>query len=1085
MQLRQARFDLDIMMMDSGAGLEGFLQYNTALFDPSTMERLIGHFRTLLEGLAIDPGGRLGALPLLTGAEGRQLLVTFNETAREYPAGRCVHEVFAAQARQTPDAVAATFGGQSLRYAELNRRANQVAHALRRAGAGPDSLVGVFLERSLEMLVAILGVLKAGAAYVPLAPSDPAERLQFILEDTGAVLVLTEKPLVARLGERAPAAMFLDGGELAEPDTDPAPLATGESLAYVIYTSGSTGRPKGTEIQHKALLNLLFSMQETPGMTSNDTLLAVTTLSFDISGLELLLPLICGARVVIASRNDAADGNRLMVELRRHRVTMMQATPATWQLLLAAGWSGDAGLTILCGGEPLHRKLAAELLARCGALWNVYGPTETTIWSTIHKVEAGEGPMSIGRPIANTQIYILDEQQRPVPVNVPGELYIGGAGLARGYLNRPELTAEKFVRSPFHPAERLYRTGDLCRFRANGNIEFLGRNDYQLKLRGHRIELGEIEATLAQHAAVREVVVAAREDAPGDKRLVAYVVPNLEDDGTWYAEHVAQWQAVWEETYRGPATGEDPAFNFTGWNSSYTGEPIPAEEMRDWLEHTVRRVKALGPARILEIGCGSGMLLHSLAPECEHYCGTDFSQGALDSIARNLPDGLRNRVELIRRSADDFGGAAPGTFDVVILNSVIQYFPDADYLLRVLQGAARMVRPGGTIFVGDVRSLELLRAFHASVQLHQSAAGVTTSVLKQRIEKQVAQEEELAIGATFFYAIGEHIPAFRSAEILPKRGSFLNEMTKFRYDALIHCGGPAAACLLEPRGWQGEDAAAIAAVVGDGKTALRGVANARLAAEAVVLKWLDGEGGPVTVGELRARLEEAPPVGVDPEAVWARGGYVDWSGLGANGAFGVSLEAVGYDGGFASGAIASYANRPLQAQRANALAPALRQALRDRLPEYMMPSAFVLLEEMPRLANGKVNRRALPKPEGGATAAAVAFHAPQEGLELTIARIWQEVLQLDRVGSRDNFFDLGGHSLRLIQVRNALRQRLNREIPATALLQHPTVATLAAYLEDPSQGGPSLQRSGSRAETRKALAERQQQRRRAVGKDLQ
>jgi amino acid adenylation domain-containing protein len=320
----------------------------------------------------------------------------------------------------------------------------------------------------------------------------------------------------------------------------------------VIYTSGSTGRPKGVQIQHRALVNFLCSMRREPGLTERDTLVAVTTLSFDIAGLELFLPLTTGARMVIAAREVAADGARLMQLLALSGATVMQATPATWQLLLSAGWQGDRGFTILCGGEPLLRKLADQLLPRAAAVWNLYGPTETTIWSTVALVERGEDAVSIGHPIANTQVYVLDARQQLVPAGVPGELFIGGHGLARAYLNRPELTDEKFIPNPFEPGTRLYRTGDLARYRPDGQLECLGRDDHQIKLRGHRIELGEIEATLGQHPAVRNAVVMAREDAPGDRRLVAYVEQDAQEQGAtgeamaWHAERIAQWQAVWE-----------------------------------------------------------------------------------------------------------------------------------------------------------------------------------------------------------------------------------------------------------------------------------------------------------------------------------------------------------------------------------------------------------------------------------------------------------------------------------------------------------------------------------------------------------
>ncbi len=442
----------------------------------------------------------------------------------------CLPQLVEAQAARTPRTVAVVCGDDALTYDALNARANQLAHRLQALGVGPDVLVGLCVERSAGMVVALLAVLKAGAAYVPLDPTYPTERLAYMLEDAQPAVVVTEARLAALLPPHDARTVLLDAdAALLERESTDNPTATAgpEHLAYVIYTSGSTGRPKGVEIPHRAVTNFLASMRREPGLTADDTLLAVTTLSFDIAVLELFLPLTVGARVVVAGRGVAADGAALADLLVVSGATMMQATPATWRLLLHAGWPGDRRLAALCGGEALPRALADRLLERCAALWNMYGPTETTVWSALWRVEPGEKPILIGRPIARTEAHVLDERLAPVPAGEIGELYIGGAGLARGYRNRPDLTAERFIHHPFDaaPGARLYRTGDLARSLPDGTIECLGRIDHQVKVRGYRIELEEIEAVLARQPGVREAAVVAREDAPGEKRLVAYVIP--------------------------------------------------------------------------------------------------------------------------------------------------------------------------------------------------------------------------------------------------------------------------------------------------------------------------------------------------------------------------------------------------------------------------------------------------------------------------------------------------------------------------------------------------------------------------------
>src|SRR5450755_1972849 len=459
----------------------------------------------------------------------------WNQTQAEYPRDLCVHQLLEEQARRNPESVAIEFQGRGLSYAELDARSNQLAHFLRSRGVQADRLVGVCVERSLEMVVALLGILKAGGAYVPLDPAYPSDRIKYVLDDAHVTLLLTQDSMLASLPATAAEVIRLDPEWRAFQHEDPCPIVTEvkpENLAYVIYTSGSTGKPKGVQLEHRSVVNFLYAMRRAPGMTSNDVLVAVTTLSFDIAGLELYLPLLVGGRLVVASREATVDGRMLMKLLEQSGATIMQATPTTWRVLLESGWEGNPKLKVLVGGEALSADLARQLAMRCGPVWNMYGQTETTIWSSVYQVEGkDEKLVPIGKPIANTTFYILDANRRAVAEGAEGELYIGGEGLARGYFEREELTAEKFVADPFssRPGARMYRTGDLARYRQDGNVEFLGRIDHQVKIRGFRIELGEIEAVLEQHPGVNHAVVVAREDTPGDKRLVAYFVPATPD----------------------------------------------------------------------------------------------------------------------------------------------------------------------------------------------------------------------------------------------------------------------------------------------------------------------------------------------------------------------------------------------------------------------------------------------------------------------------------------------------------------------------------------------------------------------------
>ncbi|HEX7312965.1 MAG TPA: amino acid adenylation domain-containing protein [Pyrinomonadaceae bacterium] len=526
-----AKFDLTLSLTESDGRLAGVLEYNTDLFDAATARRIARHYRTLLSGLAAHPEARIGDAPLLEPEERSQTLSAWSntDTSREFAEPALVHQLFERQASRTPSRVAVESAEGRLTYAELNARANRIARHLLTLGVGAGTLVGVLMERTPEMVAALLGVLKAGAAYVPLDAQFPPRRLAYMLEDSAAPVLLTEERFRAALADTPARLVYLDAERetIAQHSNDElARDADEESPAYVIYTSGSTGRPKGVVVPHRAVVNFLRAMRREPGLDEADTLLAVTTLSFDIAALEIFLPLTVGARVRLASREVASDATLLAKTLADAGATVMQATPATWRMLVESGWREGSGLKMLCGGEALPRELADELLRRGQEVWNLYGPTETAIWSSALKLEAAGGAVPIGRPIANTRLRVLDASMNPVPVGVYGELYIGGRGLAHGYLNRPALTAERFVPDPFddeHGA-RLYRTGDLVRHLDGGALEFAGRLDQQVKLRGFRIELEEIEAAVNRHESVREAVVVAREVAAGDSRLVAYVV---------------------------------------------------------------------------------------------------------------------------------------------------------------------------------------------------------------------------------------------------------------------------------------------------------------------------------------------------------------------------------------------------------------------------------------------------------------------------------------------------------------------------------------------------------------------------------
>ena len=523
-----SQFDLTLMISRKEGQCQAIVEYNTDLFKPATITSMFRFFQLFLEYALTQPDSPISKLPLITGEELRHIVFELNHTMVNFPREKCIHQLIEKQAEQTPDHVAIIHDQTEITYSELDRRANALAKHLGELGVEQDVRVGILMKKSLRSVEALLAVLKSGGAYVPIHISSPPERIQFILKDANVKVLLTNMD-PGPLDEFTGVVVNLNDKNLL---TESNPLhsrnlVNSDSLAYVIYTSGSTGEPKGVMVNHSSLVNFLCSMRNSPGMNEDTVMLALASISFDPSTLELFLPLMVGAKVVVASEEMTTNPLLLAETINRHHVNMLQATPATWQLLLDTGWAGKAGLKALCGGDVLTRKMADQLLERVGSLWNVYGPTETTVWSTYCQIQKGDNPVTIGHPIGNAQIYLLDRYLQIVPVGVIGELHIAGEGLARGYLNNPKLTEEKFIPNIFSskPGARLYKTGDLGRYLPDYEIEILGRMDDQVKVQGHRMELGEITSVLLQHPSVSDGIVITRTEISGNKRLVAYFVP--------------------------------------------------------------------------------------------------------------------------------------------------------------------------------------------------------------------------------------------------------------------------------------------------------------------------------------------------------------------------------------------------------------------------------------------------------------------------------------------------------------------------------------------------------------------------------
>lgn len=1485
-------------------------KYNSDSISPENAEKIIEKFGFFLQNALTNLDTPLAKIYLISEEEMKTILFGWNQTEKSFEHDHCIHQLFEAQASMRPDAVALAYRDQEISYAELNTKANQIASKLITLGAKPDSLIGIFIERSIEMMIGLLAIQKSGAAYVPLDPAYPRDRIALMITDSEASILLTHSKLKNELPANKATVVFIDQ-EIRQTEINTQNINTEvspDNLAYVIYTSGSTGTPKGVMVEHRNAINFMAGMDDTLDFQANSTpgkspgvWLAVTSISFDISVLELFWTLTRGFKVVIqeeeartisagqqssskvdrkmdvglfyfssdAGPNTAGDRYKLLIEgakfadthnfstvwtperhfhlfgglypnpsvtsaaiatitnniniragsivlplhntirvaeewsvvdnlsngrvgfsfasgwhtndfalkpenfadrrkimfdeietvrklwrgesiealngdgqpfeakiypppiqkeppiwittagnidtfrsageggfnvltnllgqsiedltnkiaayregrkakghqgdgnvsvmvhtfigkgvdevreivrepfsnylktsfdlvkiapwafpafkqpsksaasdvsfdpnsltnedmdalidhaferyfetagifgtpssvlplidqlktagideiaclidfgvdndivldnlqhlntmrqlanpendtasqeysvatqIQKHGVTHFQCTPSMARILISDNDTFSAMNSlekILLGGEALPSDLASKLKQTLkGDLINVYGPTETTIWSTSGIVPNDTSKLTIGRPIANTKIYILDSAMQPTPVGVPGELMIGGKGVVRGYHKRPELTAEKFIANPLAIQDDpiIYRTGDLAKYAPNGEIEFLGRLDHQVKLRGYRIELGEIESLINANPGVKETVVIAPESEQGTQDLLAYVVPATHSAN----QSTSHWQTIWDEAYRGNTAIDDeseqksidPTFNISGWLDSYTGEQHAHDHMREWVDATVQRVLDLKPKRVLEIGCGTGLILYGVAPHCDAYVGVDFSDSALALIDEQVKKMSMSHVSLIQSAADtlsleDLSPEAQAPFDMVIINSVIQYFPSANYLTNVLKNMVSFLKPQGQIFIGDARSLPLKNTFHTALEVAKAPTNLSISELNERIKEHHEHESELLIDPDYFLNLPQEVPSIGLVDTQLKRGHFRNEMSAYRYDVVLQLGKKVTPVF----DGDFEEIPEISTLLGiqeylnnttSKQFVIRDIPNARLAQDFITQELLSTDESKTShtlqlVSDLRNAVNERliqEDQGVQPEAVYQLN-----TSLRVALAWATSGDKAGHKNGFDAYFYPAEDNvrlqlkthseskpsnelcfEPTQQTSAYELADRLKDRLRDKLPEFMIPNEFIILDAMPLTPNGKINRKALPKPEKRQRVVKEEFVAPESDIEQTIATVFQEMLNLETIGTKDNFFSLGANSLLIAQANNRLSQRLERNVSLVAMYRFPTIEKLAEYLSGKSDNQQSAKAGADRAEKRKAAAAARRNQRRS------
>ena len=1068
-ELSWVRCDLELHLVPDELGLDGTIAYDACLFRRSSIELLAERYRRLLEAASRSPHLPLSQVPFLGPLERQLLIRDLNATNRAVP-GLLAHQLVERWAMRNPHQAAVIGQGEWLSYQQLEGQANRLAEHLRGCGLGPESLAAICLDRSPLLIVAMLAVLKSGAAYLPLDPGDSTERLRFMLQDARPRLLLTAPPYDSRLAGAGTETLIFDGVQafapLPEGKTRPAPAVLPQNLAYAIYTSGSTGRPKAVAVAHESLSNLMHWKREAFGLKPGTRCSQISSIGFDASVAEIWCCLGAGATLCQVDDRVRTSPRRLFDWLNKERIDScflptLLAETILQELADSVGWLPP---NLWIGGDRLKAGAIERLR---GPVHNLYGPAEACVCATWDQIESDRKEPTIGRPISNARVFVLDRASRLAANGAPGQLHLGGAGVARCYLGRPAMTAERFIPDPYsrHPGERIYATGDLTRWNGQHRIEFLGRIDRQLQIRGHRVEPGEVEAVLCRHPKVREASVKPFERGPAGVALAAYVGfrPDASRRCQLEEQRIEQWKALVESTHQRPSsTLSRPESEFVGWRSSYTGEPFSLDEMDDWAEAAAAGIRARNPRSILEIGCGSGALLDRLAPNCSSYVGCDFSQSALKRLAERISALDASKVELVRTAADDLRPIGDRRFDAVVLNSVAQYFPSADYLARVLQKCFDALKPEGFVFLGDIRIAELQRAYCLSLQLHRARDAMPLAELAETVRLQAFEERELLVSPLYFQQLKKRFPQIQRVTTLPKRSRYRNEMSRFRGDVIVSAGpGDGEGIRPDWIDWRqaGLDLGSLRRQLEEGSAdllAFRGLPNSRLDFERNALRLLESDASLKTAGDLK-RAAARGPSGIDPEELrsWQRclPYQVDlgWPQPGSEGRFDVvfrkragdDLDEIIWDDAAGAPQGRALFNDPLQGARTALLVPQLRSWASRRLPRYMQPSSWVVMDGLPKSSSGKIDRASLPQP-----LTVPGSQSPlNTALERGLARIWQQLLGVEKIGADDDFFELGGHSLLATQAISRIRRRYGYDLALSRFLLSPTIRGLAEQIE--------------------------------------
>jgi len=1076
-------YDLNFLFEEVTDELGGYVEYSTDLYTGETVHRMMEHYEQLLRAIVKDPSQTVGVLNMLAPAEEEQLLSSFNNNKAAFPEDKTLITLIEEQMQRIPEAAALIYSGGTLSYGELDERSNRLGHYLRHLGVREGALVPVCLLPGASMIVGILGILKAGGAYVPIDANYPAARIRYILEDTGADILVSEvgnlmdvpidnRIQVVDLTESAEALLKYPSGPV---DRSLQP----SDLAYVIYTSGSTGHPKGVMIEHRSVVNYLVNRKtaylEAGGMSAGS--FVHLSYTFDASITALFLPLLSGRSLVIGN-GAGADIFNDAIFISHAPYDFIKLTPAHLPLLEAAMETSGTTFTgrLVLGGEALHysqlqylhdKGLDIEII-------NEYGPTEATVGCTTYSLRTGaplpNGGVPIGKPIDNVAIYVLDAYHHPVPIGVTGDIYIGGAGVGRGYLNLEAQTAAGFIPDGFSgvPGARLYRTGDLGRWLPDGTLLYTGRKDDQVKIRGYRIEPEEIAFALNELEMVAANCMVVKEDESGNK-LVCYYVPDhkavLAKEQALTLRQVANWQELYETEYAKTTTDTPAEFNLIGWNDSFTGEAIPEEQMREWLDDITAVLLSDKADKVFEIGCGTGLLYYQLAGSVKHYIGADLSEVSLNQIRRRLSEAAREYPPTIlkRQAAHEITLNGDEEIDLIVINSVVQYFPGEQYLSEVIKKSISALKGGGRIVIGDVRDNRLLRSFKRRLSLDKLSGKSDVRSFEWEVDQELLKEEELCISPGYFYKLQSLYPEITHIDIQWKQGNYVNELTLYRYSVTIYVGVEKETLHPDWLSWNEiEDKRQITEQFDSGAAviALRNAPNPRLWKEFLLERGIK-EKSVLTVVDLLEYVSTPDHDTVVMNELLAAAAFNGYHCrfLLSEDPFRINLllERQTFTGFIApvydhQVAENETTNTPLFGEACELLKQDIQRGLRQRLPDYMMPADFIGVKYLPLTNNGKIDKKFLSACAYIQVGSASHYEAPSAAVELQLADIWKSLLGVDRVGLRDDFFELGGHSLLAIRVISAIRKDLQAELTVGDIFLYPTIAGLAAHIQKQGKG---------------------------------